>query len=151
VLINGLPLPRDLLDLVAAGRWRQPTDMSGIDALFADHGGFYPYGFDCMRSETEGLLPRREVMWLGAPDSYNPPGDIDMTKAVLIADIGIGWDQPVALDYRLSLQQPRVLTLRWLTCDYVSPTGEVGGYNGEGNRWVVLAPDFKTFAELAKL
>ena len=152
MLINGLPLPRELLDLIAAGRWQRPAALSGIDALFTDHGGFYPYGFDCMRSETDGLLARREVMWIGAPDPDNPPGNIDMTKAVLIADIGIGWDQPVALDYRLSPERPRVLTLRWLPGGYVSPAGEIrAGDDGAGNRWVVLAPDFETFAKLAKL
>ena len=147
--INGLPLPRDLLELIAAGRWRQPADMSGIDALFGEHGGFHPYGFGAMRFETEGKLHERRVMWVGAPDPDNPPGDIDMTKAVFIADIGLGFDQPVALDYRPSLEHPRVLTLLWRHRDHVSPTGEMR-YEAS-NRWVTLAPDFETFAKLAKL
>jgi hypothetical protein len=148
--INGLPLPRDLLDLIAAGRWRQPEDMSGIDALFGEHGGFHPYGFGAMRFETESMLPRQEIMWAGAPNEETPPGNIDMTQAILIADIGLGYDQPVALDYRLSLEHPRVLTLRWLSTEYVSPSGELGR-PVNANRWIVLAPDIKTFAELAKL
>lgn len=149
MLINGLPLPRDLLDLIAAGRWRQPADMSGIDAMFVDHAGFHPYGFGTMRSESEAMLRWRDAEWLGAPDPDFPPGDIDVTRAVLIADIGLGFDQPVALDYRPSIDRPRVLTLLWRPRDYVTPTGELR-YEPD-NRWVTLAPDFKTFAERARL
>lgn len=138
VLVNGLPLPGELLALIGAGRWRCPDDLAGIDWLFPDRGGLYLYSFATMRSETEGLKKQGGPMWLGAPDPAHPPGDIDLRQAVLIADLGLGYDQPIALDYRQSLTRPCVLTLRWSS-------------RGDANRWVEIAPDVQTFADLIGL
>jgi hypothetical protein len=102
------------------------------------------------------------------------PGDIEPSRAVLIADLGIGYDQPIALDYRASLTEPRILTLSWnrpappIPWDDIGPwreghrrydrattrrirewlaTSERGGWN----RWVQIARDFATFAKMIEL
>ena len=134
MLVNGLPLPDDLLTLMEAGQWKPPLDHCGVDRLFPENGGLYPYSVALMESETRTLFAYRVPAWHGAPDPDNPPGDIDPLLAVFVADLGNGFDQPIALDYRVSRDRPRVITLRW-------------GERGEQNRWVLVAPDIRTFAE----
>lgn len=136
--INGLPLPRDLLDLIAAGRWRCPADLSGVNRLFPDRGEFTLYSLDYMPFENSGWIHQRTPYFLGAPDPYHAPGDIDPRCSILIGDLGIGYDQPIALDYRHSLDEPRVLTLQWLPDDQAS-------------RWIGIAPDIGTFAAMVGL
>jgi hypothetical protein len=139
VTVNGLPLPADLLALVAAGRWKRPADPAGFNALFPENAGPHLYGFGLMESETRGLFhPRMQTpTWLGTPDPEHPPGDIDPRLAVLIAGLGLGYDQPIALDYRPSTTRPRVITLRRA--------------DDERNRWVTVAGDVLEFADLAGL
>jgi len=140
MVVNGLPLPRDLLALIEAGRWKAPADRSGVDRLFPENGGLHPYSVELMESETRGMFKphMQSPMWLGEPDSDDPPGDIDPRQAVFVADLGLGYDQPIALDYRASRDRPRVITLQWSEW-------------GKQNRWVVVAPDIRSFAELVGL
>lgn len=138
MMINGLPLPRDLLALIDAGRWKAPLDHSGVDRLFPENGGLCLYSAEMMESETRTLFDPQLSVWHGVPDPENPPGDIDPRLAVFVADLGHGFDQPIALDYRLSRDRPRVITLRW-------------GQRGARNRWVVVAPDIKAFAGSVRL
>ena len=138
MVVNGLLLPHDLLALMESGRWKAPLNPSGVDRLFPENGGLYPYSVELMESETQALsnLLLQGQMW--QPDSDNPPGDIDFRLAVVVADLGMGYDQPVALDFRVSRDWPRVITLRW-------------SERGEENHWVVVAPDIMGFAELVGL
>jgi hypothetical protein len=140
MVINGLPLPGDLLALMEAGRWKAPTDHSRVDRLFPENGGLCLYSVELMESETRTLFdPQfRFPPWLGVPDPENRPGDIDPRLAVFVADLGHGFEQPIALDYRVSRDRPQVITLRW-------------SEGGRRNRWVFVAPDIKAFAELAGL
>jgi hypothetical protein len=140
MMIHGLPLPDELLALMAEGRWKPPRECSGVDRLFPENGGLCPYSVALMESETRTLFdPQlRTPAWLGVPDPDNPPGDIDPHLAMFVADLGHGFDQPIALDYRVSRDRPRVITLRW-------------GAEGQRNRWVIIAPDIRAFAELARL
>jgi hypothetical protein len=174
VLVNSLPLPPSLLALIEAGRWRCPADQSGLDRLFPERGEFCCYSFGGMEGETQVIYRNPTPMWRGIPDPANPPGDIDPKLAVLIADLGIGYDQPIALDYRLSREHPRVLTLRWDKPDPPIPWEEIEPWQsgkrhydkattarlrswydttrqGGWNRWVEIAPDFEMFAELIGL
>jgi uncharacterized protein (TIGR02996 family) len=132
--VNGLPLPAELLALIEAGRWRCPADQSAIDRLFPERSELCLYSFELMQSETKGFPVAATPMWLGEPDPAHPPGDIDPRLAVLVADLGIGYDQPIALDYRTSLGQPQVLTLQW-------------GSSAQNNRWVEVDPNIQAFAE----
>ena len=113
MFVRGLLLPPELAALIEAGRWKCPTDPSGLDRLFPQRSEFCCYSCAGMASETGTMDGRRTPKWHGTPDPANPPGDIDPSRAVFIADLGIGYDQPVALDYRQSLTEPRVLTLSW--------------------------------------
>ncbi len=132
--INGLPLPRDLLGLIRAERWRCPSDLSGIDRLFPDRGEFKLYSLDYMPFENDQWvrlfedlrwLDRYAPMFLGSPDPVKAPGDIDPRLSVLIGDLGIGFDQPIALDYRPSMEDPPVVTLEWS-----HPAGKSVGQGG---------------------
>jgi hypothetical protein len=140
MMVNGLPLPRELVALMESGRWKMPVNRSGVDRLFPENRGLYLYGIDLMDSETRTLFdPHRQGrMWLGAPDSIDPLGDIDPCLAVLVADLGLGYEQPIALDYRVSRDRPRVITQRW-------------SERGDSSRWVVVAPDIQSFAEMVLL
>jgi hypothetical protein len=148
--INGLRLPSELFALMAAGRWKRPDDLSGVrelfpGELFAQGSTFTLYSLRMMESETRSLRKVREkdrAIYIGEPDPADPPGDIDSRYAVVIGDMGLGSDQPIALDYRGSGNNPRVLTLRWKT-----------GHRpfGQQNRWVEVAPDFPSFVKRSRL
>jgi hypothetical protein len=139
--INGMPLPADLIALIKAGRWKRPTDRSRLDRLFPSEPGvrleLVLYSFDSMQRENKHWVNQTDPMFLGAPDDDRSPGDIDPKLSVLVGDLGLGSDQPVALDYRVSRGEPQVLTL-----DYTK---------GRQTRWVEIAPNIRTFAELMEL
>jgi hypothetical protein len=136
-VVNGLGLPEDLIVLMDAGRWKPPTALTGLTRLIPENSGLHPYSISQMEFETKTCYLQGR-MWQGVPDPNNSPGDIDPHLTVFIADIGHGFDQPIALDYRVSPERPRVLTLRW-------------SERGERNRWIVIAPDIMAFAELVGL
>ena len=143
VRVNGLPLPRLLVDHLADGRWMSP-DFAAVLQLFPEEREFCPYALPVMQSETLAYQRRASRMWLGTADPRRPPGDLVPRLAVLIADFGIGADRPIALDYRVSLGQPRVVVLCWSAYDPAIPWGD-------GNRWVEVSPSFQDFAELIGL
>jgi hypothetical protein len=138
VTINGLPLPSALISLIEAGRWRSPPDRSVLDRLFPDRSDFMLYPLDYMPFENRHWIETTHKYFTGEPDPANPPGDIDPARAVLIADLGNGCDRPIALDYRTSMREPRVLLFWWRRI-------------GKANRWVELAPNIESFAELLGL
>ena len=140
MVVNGLPLPRGLLSLMQAGRWQSPADRSLVDRLFPENGGLCLFQVSLMESETRAWCREdmRSPMLLGEQDPDYPPGDIDPRLTVFVADLGHGFDQPIALDYRVSAERPRVLTLSWRA-------------RGERNRWVEIAPDIEAFAQLVGL
>jgi hypothetical protein len=138
VRINGLPLPKSLLDLIRQGRWRCPEDMSRINIVFPDHGDIKFYTLDYMPIGNRRWPTDDSPEFMGMPDKNRSPGDIDTKRSVLIADIGMGYDQPIALDYRDSSDDPPVLTLEW------SPYGD-------NNRWVRIADNVSELAQLLGL
>jgi hypothetical protein len=91
-----------------------------------------------MLFENKHWIERTHKYFAGEPDSAHPPGDIDPARAVLIGDLGNGADQPIALDYRTSTQEPRVLKFCWRL-------------DGTKNRWVEIAPGIESFAKLLGL
>jgi hypothetical protein len=171
MIVNGLPLPAEMLTIIEAGRWKCPGDRSGLDRLFPERSEFCCYSYPAMQFETQSMISRdASPMWRGTPDLHCLPGDIDPRRAIFIADLGIGYDQPIALDYRLSTECPRVLTLRWDTPAPPVPWKHIAAWRegkrhydeettalvrawdettmmGGWNRWVEVARDFKTFAE----
>ena len=133
--VNGLLLPRALVDLLARGRWGSFPRRGSVSPW----GDVEAYSQQSMQLETPNVC--YGLKWLGKPDTERPPGDVDPKLTVLIADLGVGSDEPFALDYRASFEQPRVLLYRW-RADF-DPTFPPGGV--EGNRWVEVAPDFPAF------
>lgn len=125
--VNGLPLPPELVDLLATRRWGPATVYRR-----GRRGVACPYNYDQMREETSNVC--FSLQWLGRPDPKHPPGDIDPRLSVMIADRGVGEDAPFVLDYRVSFGRPRILLYRW------------GVSKGpSGNRWVEVAPHFPAF------
>jgi uncharacterized protein (TIGR02996 family) len=133
--VHGLPLPLELVDLLAAGRWGTASETDRFPSLW---GEVYAYAHGAMRGETSQVCSH--LRWLGKPSPEHPPGDIEPRLTVLIGDQGIGSDAPFALDYRVSFGQPRVLLYRWrLASD--DPTG---------SRWVEVSPHFPAFWQQLK-
>lgn len=143
--VNDLELPPIIMDLIAAGRWKMPTNPALLGLFFRDFGSpcetsgpklFLP---PQMQFETNGIL-KQSPFWNGKANPINAPGDIDPARTVLIGDTGIGWDAPIALDYRKMPNSPSVLWLRW----------------PQGNEpwpfcWIQISQTVQTFAETLKL
>ncbi len=146
VLVNELPLPPALLDLLEAGRWKPPGDLADLRRLTGLDDVAQLAFFDVanMRSETRQLLANAEDAQLarlrglessrraGAP--VGAPGALDVDRAVVLA--ATFGDGILCLDYRGSLARPAVVVTDW---------------SGPACRWRVLAPDVETFAALLKL
>ena len=134
--INGLPLPSVLLTLMNAGRWKRPDDLAEWNRVFPVCGSDSSlYKLETMQRVNKDWLDEQNPLWFGVPDALKAPGDIDPRLSVLIGDLGTGYDQPIALDYRASIENPRVLTLEW---------SEVAD---KINLWSEIAPHVTAFAE----
>jgi hypothetical protein len=139
--VDGLLIPDALLAALDAGRWPRTRD----EALKQNLRSFVP------EERIRRLAPEESRLYLYPPpfatvawslagssrDFYIRFGAVEQLvpeAAVEIADFGLGSDAPLVLDYRAGPTDPRVLRLVW--------PGD-----GQPNRWVVMAPDFPTFAE----
>lgn len=147
--INGLKLPEPLCRMLDAGTWTAPKNrellrqlLSAIPTYQKEHleddvRYFGLYSFDLMCTESkhlQGLFQEKNyTMFLGQADRVNYPGDIDIKKTILFADLGLGSDAPFALDYRTS--PPSVLLMIWGKNPIVN------------NRWVKVADSFDELAE----
>lgn len=139
VVPPGFVLPPLLRTLVEAGRWprtqeealKQNTSprVSGdrIRALAPEESLIFlePPPFSTVRQ-----LGAAHPFWRGP---MADPNGIDPDRTIVLGDFGLGSDAPIALDYRHDAANPRVIRLRWVGPD--TP-----------NRWVVMAPDFASFA-----
>jgi hypothetical protein len=132
--INDLPLPDDLLRLISEDRWKEPSNQAQMDAWFPDRDRVMLYPLGLMERANSHWRGETSELFLGEPDTMHPPGDIEPLRSLVIGDIGIGFDQPIALDYRDSMESPRVVFLRLYT-------------NSIQAHWIELAPDVRTFAE----
>ena len=143
-VVNHLQLPEKLVELIRMGKWSLPKGQEMFKELFKGtmekqhiYGLLYP--LELMKSETEHLVkneknPDMIIAFLGQKDNKYDPGDIELSKIVLIGDLGLGSDQPIALDYRLRENNPRVITLLWRSRE-------------EGNRWICVSENFNKFIE----
>jgi hypothetical protein len=77
------------------------------------------------------MMAQKKSFW---SDPRSAVHEIDPDRTVIIGDFGPGSDAAIALDYRGG-QEPSVIRLRWAT---------------EGNHWVEVAPDLKTFVSFLK-
>ena len=144
--VNNLVLPNIIVDLIQCNRWKMPNDPTLLCELFDDFAspcessGPTLYTLTQMESETAQWLSfaRANSALSGVPDQNKSPGDIDPSRTVLIGDIGIGFDQPFAIDYRTSSTNPCVI-------HFISPAGQTE------NRWVMIAPTIESFINTLKL
>src|SRR5512138_1251167 len=114
-------VPPLLVELIDTGRWKQPPDaiIKSVIPFLQEPMDFLPT-VDAMRQESTGLLadspemselfheyrgskvPERELPWL------------DVDKALFIAVNRLfGADLGIVLDYRTSLEDPRVVASDW--------------------------------------
>jgi hypothetical protein len=140
--VNGLPLPAALVALLEQGKWRHPGHqmmravipflhdpvifLQSIDAMSRESRGSVSFADDSDASEFfhevrgSDYSERVELPWL------------DVEKMIFIAvNEEIGADVAIALDYRTSMTDPRVLASEW--------TG------GEGCLWRIVTPTFSEF------
>ena len=126
--IADLPLPAPLVSAIESGIWQTPKNRDVWRSLFPDNEVVQPilYSLDAMRGQKSWLAEAGPA-YLGRTDEGFVPGDIDPSRAVLIADLGP--DRLIALDYRESETRPSVVAL----------TSE------EHSSWRRVADDIETF------
>jgi hypothetical protein len=122
--IHGLLLPAPLVRALEEHRWRCPVEAI-LRRVFREKPVRAEF-FDLATILDVNLRWRdeRDPAFVGHPDPRAPPGDIDPTRSLLLGNLGP--DLPFALDYRLSLDDPRVLYL-----------------HSGGDRWITVAPDIE--------
>jgi hypothetical protein len=118
-------VPPLLIELINTGRWKQPPDetIKKVIPFLQDPMVFLPT-IDAMRQESTSLLadspemselfheyrgskvPERELPWL----------DVDKALFIAVNRIG-GADIGIALDYRTSREDPRVVASDWESGD----------------------------------
>lgn len=64
-------------------------------------------------SETEFQDKEQFELFIGEYSSKPKDRTIDPQKIILIADFGLGSDQPIGLDYRNKMDEPEVWCLIW--------------------------------------
>jgi hypothetical protein len=143
---TGLAIPPHVLALDAAGRWKFPKDRSLLNKAVNDTTG------DAQLISVASMkymhlahfwAQGTDSTFLGEADTRYPPGDIDRKQAIFIGDLGIGYDQPIALDYRdTDPLKPRVLLL---TYPKDVPRDRTGWPVG---RWVMLADTVEEFTRM---
>jgi hypothetical protein len=105
--VAGLPLPRELVEVIQAGKWRPPTDPQVYLDTFGelpDHALFYD--LDEMSRQNRSWQDSSVDEEFGHPIEGRSVG-IDPARSVLIGDLGP--DMPIALDFRDSEDSPGVL------------------------------------------
>jgi hypothetical protein len=138
-----LKIPPLLEELVAAGRWPRDADEQLAQVV---RPLVSPERVRRLAPDEQGVIylytpPFRAAGRRNDPkDFYNwpssDPAGIDLDRAILIGDFGLGSDSPIALDYRADPANPRVIRLR-----YNEDSPPLVG------KWVTLTPDFPSFVE----
>ena len=119
---NQMPLPPLLLDLMASKRWRQPSDAAifaaipflrePVDFLLTDaHMRFESQG------QCVGLTHMREFRGSESGDRPLPWIDADLSLFTAV-NRESGADFGIALDFRTSYDDPRVVASDWWTDDH---------------------------------
>ncbi len=108
IYVNGLPLPTALVRAVECGIWQTPKDRDAWRSLFPEQEIVQPliYPMGEMQGQNS-WLGIDGPGYLGHIGEGILPGDIDQSRAVLIADLGP--DRLIALDYRESETNPSVI------------------------------------------
>ena len=140
--VGELLIPEDLVSLIREGIWPREHEEAirqnlesilNSDAVhkFApdeERIFFYPPPFRMIRDEIVrggGLTTTEMAVW-----------DIDPELTVIIGDFGLGSDTAIALDYRGSRSEPKVIRMVWRLPQ-------------QPNKWVHVADSFCEFWALA--
>jgi len=128
--INGHELPAILSELIKTGEWASLSRSSQLSVVFlkADIANPSFYEEDSLKLENTTWPDENDSAYIGVESLSAPPGDIDPTRSVLIADLGP--DRPIALDYRTS-SSPRVVYLA----------------EGDDANWIEAAPSIEALIE----
>jgi hypothetical protein len=137
-VVNGLPLPPLLVELMKHGKWQHPSDkvLREIIPFLLDPVDFLKVEYMCL--ESSGFLAddefsskwNHEVRGSQSTEPVELPW-LDVDKAVTIAvNREIGADVGIALDYRTNMEDPRVVASEW---------------RGGGHYWREVTPTFSEF------
>jgi len=121
--MNNLPVPSILLELITAGRWKQPSDEAINKAIpFLQEPVDFLLDVETMRRESSGSLsffqhpemPELFHMYQGSQEAERQLPWLEVEKALLIAvNRNRGDDIAIALDYRTDSEDPRVVASDW--------------------------------------
>jgi hypothetical protein len=132
MLVNGLRLPLELVEAIESGKWQPPAD----DSLYAEIFGDEP---DLPSFYNLAAIDRENRSWRSvSPSDFlfqvtQESLGLSVELSLVVADLGP--DRPIVLDYRLSVDRPRVVYL-----------------GGAGvPRWSEIAPTVGRLLELLKL
>lgn len=114
--INGLNVPAHLVAAIEAGLWHPPVEVGVFEEVFGERP-------ECPEFYDVTSMTRQNELWqraITAGTMWEPPEvpgslGIDPGRTILIGSLGV--DMPIALDYRLSDDNPRVLYLRYQEAD----------------------------------
>jgi hypothetical protein len=136
--VNGLPVPQLLLSLLQQGKWKHPGDaaLRRVIPFLEEDMIFLP--MTLIRAEARRFSSdrpslseaTREISGLGASHAVELPW-LNTNKALFIAcSRRVDMNIKIALDYRASLTDPRVVAVDWLP---------------EGRFWREVTPTFTEF------
>jgi hypothetical protein len=118
--VNGLPIPLGLIGLIECGKWSAQASAPGamVDvgkekarrlSEDADQLILMPPPFHTIADE----VTKGNQFW---EKDLSNVGEIDYSRAVIIADFGLGSDSPVILYYGEG-HEPSVMYLKWIFDD----------------------------------
>lgn len=108
--VMGLPLPESLTRAVRDGRWTDLQDSPHLAEVFGDEPdrpGFYD--IESMPAQNRTLHAVSEAA--DFPDLPHMDQGLSVTPRLTLLIGDLGADMPFALDYRLSMRDPRVIYL----------------------------------------
>ena len=144
---TGLPIPPHILVLDSAGLWKMPSNRAQFDAAMGEGKTFDSLLIPLKSLKYKSLAGlwclAADSQFIGRPDPNYPPGDIDRLRMIELGDMGNGWDQLFALDYRDTPPlEPRVIFNRYPQDVERLPDGL------PASRWVVLADRIEEFTHM---
>lgn len=108
--VMGLPLPEALTRAIGEGRWTALQDSPHLAEVFGDEPdwpGFYD--IESMPAMNRTLHAVSEAAEF--PDLPHMDQGLSVTPRLTLLIGDLGADMPFALDYRLSMREPRVIYL----------------------------------------
>ncbi len=126
-------LPEPLPTLIAQGIWPSPVRRDCVKEFAPDENELILYKPQEFTTVGDILRTGRTM----SPERWAVQ-DIDPDRTLLIADFELGSDSGIALDFRDTGREPRVIRLFW------------PGHK-QPNRWVEVAPTFAAFWAMVRL